>query len=228
MRCFYVLSLMLFLVGIAVSASADVRYIGTDTETQGEWETKYGKDGVVIFDAAAQGAVDPAPGGDNDLVREGLISHYETPDGQRYRWTRGDLPQHLNTKSLDGEDQKLNAVAFAGGQVSTVLQVDSPQYRVAAYYGGNENTRVQGIFGYLGDTAPADPDVEIATFGNGGNGVYVIWEVTANPGEPFTVLTTQVGPVNAVISGIFVDDMDPSAVTPGGLIDTWGNIKSMH
>jgi hypothetical protein len=216
---------MLFLVGIAVSASADVKYIGTDTDTQGEWEGKYGKDGVVIFDAAAQGAVDPAPAGDNDLVREGLISHYETPDGQRFRWTRGALAHHLNTKSLDGEDQKLNAVAFTGGQVHTVIEVDAAQYQVAAYYGGNENSRVQSIYGYLGDSSPDDPDVEVSKFGNGGNGVYVIWEVTAAPNEPFTIRSQQIGPVNAVISGVFVDVVDAPVESAGKLSVTWGQIK---
>jgi len=217
---------MFFLIGIAISVSAeDVEYIGTDTETQGEWEEKYGSDGVVIFNAAAQGVVDPAPGGNDDLVREGLISHYETPDGQRFRWARGALSHHLDTESLDGEEQNLNACAFTGGQVHTILEVNSAQYQVAAYYGGNENSRIQDIYGYLGDDAPDDPDVMVEKFGNGGTGVYVIWEVTAEPNEPFTILTKQIGPVNTVIGGIFVDVIVASVVSVGKLSVTWGQIK---
>jgi len=222
--CF--LSLMFFLVGLAISVSADdVEYIGTDTETQGEWEAEYGEDGAVIFSAPNQGVVHPAPGGEDDLVREGAIGNYVTPDGQRFVWTRGDLPHYLNTKSLDGEDQKLNACAFAGGQVHTVLEVDAAQYQVAAYYGGNENSRVQAIYGYFGDDPPAEPDVEIQKFGNGGAGVYVIWEVTAAPNEPFTIWTKQVGPVNAVVGGFFVDVVRAPVESVGKLSVTWGQIK---
>jgi len=184
---------------------------------------------VVIFASGDAGVVGPAPGGENDLVNAGLISRYETTDGQRFIWARGDLSQYLSTKSLDGSDETLNACAFAAGQVTTVVEVDADQYQVAAYYGGAENTRVQGVYGYLGSDVPAEPDVTIQEFGNDGAGVYVIWEVTANPNETFTILTTQVGPVNAVISGIFVDAGPATSVEASDkLIDTWGNIKSMR
>ena len=226
MRVFHVLSLAVFLVSFAVSISADVEYIDTDKETQGEWEEKYGKDGVIIFAAKGQGVVDPAPGGEVDLVREGLITHYETPDGQRFTWTRGNMAHHLSTNSLDGEATKLNACAFAGGQVTVKLEVAASQYQVAAYYDGNENTRVQEIYGYLDDDAPAEPDVTIEKFGNGGIGVYVIWEVTDKPNEPFTILTKQVGPVNAVIGGIFVDVIKTPVESVGKLPITWGKIKA--
>ena len=226
MKIFHVLSLVVFLVSFAVSTSADVEYIGTDKETQGEWEEKYGKDGVIIFAAKGQGVVDPAPGGEVDLVREGLITHYETPDGQRFTWTRGDMAHLLSTKALDGEAEKLNACAFAGGQVTVKLEVDAAQYQVAAYYGGNENTRVQDIYGYVGDDAPAEPDVTIETFGNDGAGVYVIWGVTDKANEPFTILTKQIGPVNAIISGVFVDVVSSSVESVGKLPITWGKIKA--
>jgi len=53
----------------------------------------------------------------------------------------------------------------------------------------------------------------------------VIWEVDAKPGELFTILTKQVGPVNAVIGGIFVDVIDLAVKPAGKLSTTWGEVK---
>ena len=220
------MSLVIFFISFAISASADVKYIGIDKKTQGEWEGKYGKDGVIIFSASHVGQPpDPAPGGKNDLVREGLIKRYETPDGQRFIWARGNMPHFLSTKELDGKHEKLNACAFNAGQVTVILEVDAVQYQVAAYYGGAENTRVQDIYGYLGDDIPAKPDVRIEKFGNGGTGVYVIWEVAAKPKETFTILTKQIGPINAVIGGVFIDAIKEPVRPAGKLSITWGEIK---
>jgi len=80
-------------------------------------------------------------------------------------------------------------------------------------------------YGYLGDEVLGEPDVDIEKFGNGGTGVYVIWEVDAKPGELFTILTKQVGPVNAVIGGIFVDVIDLAVKPAGKLSTTWGEVK---
>ena len=66
---------------------------------------------------------------------------------------------------------------------------------------GVSGSLCQVIYGYLGDNAPDEPDVTVEKFGNGGKGVYAIWEVTAALNELFTVWTKQVGPVNAVIGG---------------------------
>jgi hypothetical protein len=220
--------------------SADVKYLGSDESTQGDWIGKYGADGAIIFcnaeyknvDLSAPYKADPK----QKLIKEGLIKEltiYSDFEGKAkaYGWVFNASPPKDEKRSpllVDGSARYAGCVSGRAAHVAMTLTVNSTQYKVAIYCldydtGG---ARKHEVFGFQGKDIPQKPDATAPKGYN--NGVYYIWEVTG--GEPFKFYQKNLaGSVNSVSSGIFVDATITTSVKPLGKLPlTWCVIKSKY
>jgi hypothetical protein len=233
---FSLLSLGAFLFAFltfVVFSAAEVKYLGTDDKTQGDWIGKYGEGGAIIFcNKASHGADLPVPYEPSEkekLFKKGLIEEISITDtsGKAYGYIWNANPgDEKRCPWLVDKSARLGACVSGRTWVNLAisLKVDSSHYKVTIYCLDYDRVRVPGqkTYGYQGEKVPDKPDVEI---GDHTNGVYVSWEVTGK--EPFRYFADRIaGTVNVVVSGLFVDEM--KSVEPGGkLSTTWGCIKKL-
>lgn len=201
--------LVIFAISCVSMTYADVKYVGEDTKTKGNWTDKYGKNGAVIF----------KPNGDSKNLKD-IVE--VTDNGQRWDWANPTqderglfFPDDL--KKRTGSCMYNNAV----GVVTVETKLKNYQVAISAI-DWDSTVRVEDLVGYQGAKAPADPDVTVQN-PEFHEGVYYIWNVTGT--DPFNLQITHKGGANWVISGLFLDAIGASVDTNGKLATTWGLLK---
>ena len=230
---FLPISLGLILLLFVLSANADVKYLGTDWDTQGDWIGKYGADGAIIFcNQNAHNADLPVPykpSEEEKLFKKGLIEEISITSsggGAAYGWIFNANPGDDKKAPWLVDESSRFAACISGrnADVAITLEVDSDHYNVTIYCTDYDtaNTRGQQVYGYQGETLPDKPDEETVKYTDG---VHYSWEVTGD--EPFMYFAKNTLQFNCVASGLFIDDM--KAVKSGGkLSTTWGHIKNFQ
>ncbi|HGJ66482.1 TPA: hypothetical protein ENS27_14055 [bacterium] len=201
--------LAVFIISSISTIYADVKYVGEDKKTLGNWPEKYGKNGAVIF----------KPGGDSKDLKD-IIK--VTDNGQRWDWANP--TQDERGLFFPDDLKKRTGSCMFNNPVGLVeLETKLKSYQVAiSAIDWDSSVRVEDLVGYQGDKAPKDPDVTVQN-PDFHNGVYYIWHVTGN--DPFKLQITHKGGANWVISGLFVDAVGASVNANGKLTMTWGSIK---
>jgi hypothetical protein len=224
---------VLILLSFGLCTNAQVKYLGADTKTQGDWIGVYGESGAIIFcnkENHNADLPDPyKPDEGQKLFKKGSIKEIKlssTGGAKAYGWIFNANPGE-NKKAPWLTDKSARYAACVSGRsadMAMTLTVDSTHYKVSVYALDFDTTaRNFQAFGWQGKDKPDDPDDEIAKYTDG---VYVTWEVTGK--DPFQFYQKNgAGSVNCVISGVFVDDANVS-VEPNGKPSTlWGSIKSI-
>jgi hypothetical protein len=201
--------LAVFIISSISTIYADVKYVGEDKKTLGNWPEKYGKNGAVIF----------KPGGDSKDLKD-IIK--VTDNGQRWDWANP--TQDERGLFFPDDLKKRTGSCMFNNPVGLVeLETKLKSYQVAiSAIDWDSSVRVEDLVGYQGEKAPKDPDVTVQN-PDFHNGVYYIWHVTGN--DPFKLQITHKGGANWVISGLFVDAVGASVNANGKLTMTWGSIK---
>ena len=212
-------------------AIAEVKYLGTDWKTQGDWIGKYGKDGAIIFcnEKFHNGdlPVPYEPSSGEKKVKKGLIEEISITSsggGAAYGWIFNANPGNDKIAPWLVDESSRFAACISGrnADVDLTLKVNSDHYKVTIYCTDYDtaNTRGQQVYGYQGETLPDKPDEETVKYKDG---VHYSWEVAGD--EPFRYFAKNTLQFNVVVSGLFIDDMQD--VKPGGkLSTTWGRIKN--
>ncbi|MBM3215894.1 hypothetical protein FJZ36_13365 [Candidatus Poribacteria bacterium] len=208
-------------VAVAFTASADVKYLGVDKKTQGDWKGKYGKDGAIIFDAGGVNGVNN-PGKKSDQFRKGVLEAYDEGNSNRWNWATdaGNDKRGLTYVADDG--RRIGACAWGTGTHTFSLSVASKDYQVAVYcVDWDSSVRIEDIVGYQ-DAVPAKADLTVQN-PEFNAGMWLLWHVTGT--IPFKLNVTHKGGANWVISGIMVDAQ--LAVDPAGKASTtWSALRS--
>ena len=207
--------LLLIAAMLVVSAyslvSAEVEYVGADTDTRGDWTGKYGENGVILF--AIQ-----------DLVDLKVITEFDDGGNQRWDWENPTADER-GPVYLDDPGQRTGSCVFNNPVGVFTIETSLSNYQVAAYVvDWDSSVRVQDMVGFQGDEAPGDPDVTVEN-PEFNTGMYHIWHVSG--GEPFKLQITHQGGANWVMSGIFVDDLGAATAVQakGRLAATWGRLR---
>lgn len=202
--------IFIFAFNFVLFTYADVKYIGDDKKTKGDWPGKYGKNGAVAF----------KPGGDSKDLKD-IVDIKD--NGQRWDWANPTQDQR-GLVYPDDPKKRLGSCMFNNPVGIVTIETKLTNYQVAVYaVDWDSSVRVQDLVGYQGAKAPAQADVTVSN-PDFHEGVYYIWSVTGK--EPFNLQITHKGGANWVISGIFIDAIK-AAVDPGRKLTlTWGNIKT--
>lgn len=224
-------TLILILLSFCLCANAQVKYLGTDVKTQGDWIGVYGGSGAVIFcnkeNHNADLPVPYKPDEGQKLFKKGLIKEISIGSSgaaKAYGWIFNASPGDVKKAPWLTDKSARYAACVSGraADVAMTLTVDSTHYKVSVYALDFDTTaRNFQAFGWQGKDKPDKPDDEIAKYTDG---VYLTWEVTGK--DPFQFYQKNgAGSVNCVISAVFVDGT--ASVEPNGKISTlWGSIKN--
>jgi hypothetical protein len=220
----------LILLLSVLSANAEVKYLGADWDTQGDWVGKYGKNGVIIFCNEAfhnqdlPVAYEPAE--KEKLFQEGLIDEISitsSGNAKAYGWIFNANPGDDKRAPwlVDKSARYAACISGRAADVAMTLKVDSTHYKVTIYCVDYDtaNTRGHQIYGYQGEELPDKPDEETVKYREG---VHYSWEVTGD--EAFRYFAKNTLQFNTVSSGLFIDDAKDVVLT-GKLATRWGRIK---
>ena len=207
-------ALLLFIATILIVSAcslvtADVEYIGEDTDTRGDWPDEYGENGAILF----------AP---IDLVDLKDIDQYD--DGGNLRWDWAN-PTADSRGLIYPDDPGTRAGSCIYNNPIGLITIETKlmDYQVAVYVvDWDSSARVQDMVGFQGDQAPDDPDVTVNN-PKFNAGVYHIWHVSGK--ESFNLQITHKGGANWVVSGIFVDGLRTAVRAGDKLAITWGGVK---
>jgi len=189
---------------------ADVKYIGEDKKTLGDWPGKYGKNGAMVFQPA------------EDIKDLKDITKFDDKSNQRWNWAN---PTADKRGAIYPTDMKSRAGSCMFNNPNTVITLETKLkgYQIAVYAVDWDSTaRSESFTGYQGAKAPADPDVTIKN-PEFNAGMYEIWTVTGT--DPFNLKIDFVSGANWVITGIFIDATGASVDANDKLATTWGDIK---
>jgi hypothetical protein len=229
---FLPISLWLILLLFVLSANAEVKYLGADWDTQGDWIGKYGKDGAIIFCNGEFHNIDlPVPYEPSEKekkFKKGIIKEISITSsggGAAYGWIFNANPGNDKRAPWLVDESSRFAACISGrsADVAITLQVNSDHYKVTIYCTDYDTaeTRGQQVYGYQGDELPDKPDEDTVKYTEG---VHYSWEVTGD--EPFRYFAKNTLQFNCVSSGLFIDEM--KAVKPSGKLSTiWGRIKNL-
>ena len=233
---FLPISLGLILLLFVLSATAEVKYLGADWDTQGDWIGKYGADGAIIFcNQDAHNADLPVPykpSEEEKLFKKGLIEEISITSsggGAAYGWIFNANPGDDKKAPWLVDESSRFAACISGrnNDLAITLKVNSAYYKVTIYSTDydTENTRGYQVYGYQGEELPNEPDEEIVEYRDG---VHTSWEVTGQ--EPFRYFAKNTLQFNVVASGLFVDAIAaPTGVSPSSkLPEIWGKIKERY
>jgi len=232
-RFFSLLALSVFLLASLTFAGhsvAEVKYLGADWDTQGDWIGKYGKDGAIIFCNSefhnADLPVPYEPSEEEKKFKKGLIEEISitsSGNAKAYGWIFNANPGNDKRAPWLVDESARYAACISGrsADVAMTLKVNATHYKITIYCVDYDtaNTRGHQLYGYQGEKLPDKPDEETVEYREG---VHYSWEVTGD--ELFRYFAKNTLQYNTVSSGIFIDDM--KAVNEGGkLSTTWGHIK---
>ena len=208
---YFIISIMtiIFSFVFAFQILADVKYVGEDKVTKGDWLGVYGKNGVIIYQ----------PGGDREDLKD--ITKI-TDNGQRWDWAN---PTQDKRGTLYPDDLKSRAGSCIFNNPVGIINIETKlkSYRLSVYAVDWDSTaRVQDMFLYKGNKAPQDPDVTVEN-PEFNAGIYLIWDVIGN--DPVTLQVVHKAGANWVFTGIFIDALSTSVEAGSKLATTWGDIK---
>jgi len=198
-----------FVFVFASFTHAEVKYVGEDKKTLGDWPGKYGKNGAMVFALA-------------DVKDMKDITKFDDAKNQRWNWAN---PTPDKRGAIYPTDLKSRAGSCLFNNPNTVLTLETKlkNYQIAVYAVDWDSTaRSESFTGYQGDTAPKVPDVTIKN-PDFNAGMYEIWTVTGT--DPFNLKIDFVSGANWVITGIFIDALGAAVDANGKLATTWGDIK---
>ncbi|MBM3242770.1 hypothetical protein FJZ31_41445 [Candidatus Poribacteria bacterium] len=228
---FLPISLWLLLLSFVLSANAEVKYLGADWKTQGDWIGKYGKGGAIIFCNKEFHNTDlPVPYEPSEkdkLFKRGLIEEISitsSGNSKAYGWSFNANPGDDKRAPwlVDKSARYAACISGRAADVAMTLKVNSTHYKVTIYCVDYDtaDTRGHRVYGYQGEKLPDKPDEETVKYREG---VHYSWEVTGD--EVFRYFAKNTLQFNTVSSGLFIDDMQD--VKPAGkLSTTWGRIKN--
>jgi len=228
---FLPISLAILLLFV-LSANAEVKYLGAEWDTQGDWIGKYGADGVIIFCNdefhSADLPVPYEPSEQEKKFKKGIIEEISITSsggGAAYGWIFNANPGDDKRAPWLVDESSRFAACISGrnADLAITLKVNFDHYKVTIYCTDYDtaNTRGQQVYGYQGETLPDEPDEETVEYTDG---VHYSWEVTGD--EPFQYFAKNTLQFNCVASGLFIDDMKYVEVG-GKLSTTWGHIKQL-
>ena len=201
-----------FLALLSFSAKAAVNYIGEDIDTKGNWKSKYGALGAVLFDQRGDQEL-PGKIDEYELIN---VQYWNDPPGAVWEDERAPL-------SIDAPEERHAGVIFNTIPFYVNLKMSVDNYQVAFYFWDwNEQSRITDVIAYVGDEPP-DKQSDVTIEGdNHINGVYEIWEIAGSKTVSFRFSHTS--GVNSMVMGFFVNG--PEAVSSSGKLTTqWGNLK---
>ncbi|MBI4657452.1 MAG: immunoglobulin domain-containing protein [Verrucomicrobia bacterium] len=169
-----------------------VRFVTTDTTTQGSWKTKYGADGRVVV-------------GDPTTLLPGYI--LVAPSGpSSYTWLASTLAMRALQKDGSVTD-RLAACWYANNSFDLGLNVTGSELRrVALYFLDWEGGREQQVEIFA--AGGAGPPLNTQTVTGFYDGKYLVWDIKGN----VTIRVKSTVAANVVLSGLFFDT--PGAGTP--------------
>lgn len=208
--CLLIVFLLVFSISI-ISVYANVTFNGKDTTTKGDWTTKYGKNGVILFAIKDQ----------TDMKD---ITKFDDGKNQRWDWANPtDDPRGLIT--IADPKKRMGTCMFNNptGIISVETRLDS--YQATLFVIDWDSTaRIEELTGFQGEKASDKPDAVVQN-PEFNAGVYYKWLVTGK--DPFKIQIVHKGGANWVISGLFIDKVEGSAVESSmKLASTWGRIRA--
>lgn len=208
--CLLVTFMLVFSLSI-VFAYANVTFNGKDTTTKGDWTTKYGKNGAILFAVKDQ----------TDMKD---ITKFDDGKNQRWDWANPtDDPRGLIT--IADPKKRMGTCMFNNptGIISVETKLDNYQATLFVI-DWDSTSRVEELTGFQGAKAPDKPDAVVQN-PEFNAGVYYKWLVTGK--DPFKIQIVHKGGANWVISGLFIDKVEGSAVKSSmKLASNWGRIKA--
>ncbi len=181
---------------------ASATFVGTDTTTQGNWETAYGSSG---FDVSQ----DPS-------TNDPTLPSYATLNitgGQNYTWTSSTTDPRALQEAAPGSTNRIAGTWASSSTISVNLSLSDGQSHLLALYaldwdgfGGGASERIDLINNNSGAV------LDSRTLTSFQNGVYLVWDVS---GSITIRLTNLDSSANAVLSGLFLGGpLGPTVATP--------------
>lgn len=212
MRKSWLLGLIILVFALSiVSVYANVTFNGKDTTTKGNWTTKYGKNGAILFAAKDQ----------TDMKD---ITKFDDGKNQRWDWANPtDDARGLTT--ITDPNKRMGTCMYNNPTGVITIETKLDSYQATLFVIDWDSTaRIEELTGFQGAKAPDKPDA-IVQNPEFNAGVYYKWLVTGK--DPFKIQIVHKGGANWVISGLFIDKVEGSAVQPSEkLTSTWGGIKA--
>ncbi|MBM3212697.1 hypothetical protein FJZ33_10780 [Candidatus Poribacteria bacterium] len=208
LKTLFVSSVLLIFLFVSFSF-ADVKYVGEDKKTLGDWPGVYGKNGVVIFQT------------NGDLKDLKDITNIKD-NGQRWNWAN---PTQDKRGAVYPNDPKSRAGScIFNNPVGTInIETKLKDYQLAIYaVDWDSSARVQDMSLFQGNKPPQDPHVTVINPAFNA-GIYLIWRVTGS--DPVTLQVVHKGGANWVFTGLFLDALSTSVEGLGKLATTWGDIR---
>jgi len=212
MRKSWLLILVMIVFAISsVCVYANVTFAGKDTTTKGNWSTKYGKNGVILFAVKDQ----------TDMKD---ITKFD--DGKNNRWDWANPTDDARGLTTIADAKKRMGTCMYNNPTGVItIETKLDNYQATLFVIDWDSTaRIEEVTGFQGAKAPekADATVQNPEFNAG---VYYKWLVTGK--DPFKIQIAHKGGANWVISGLFIDKVEGSAVKSSEkLSSTWGSIKT--
>ena len=174
---------------INISSPNTAQFVKADLTTQGSWKGVYGSDGYnVIEDVTSY---------------PGYVT--VTPSGQsNYIWSSS-LSQPRALQKADSSTDRIAATWYSGGSFSLDVNFsDAAVHQMAMYFMDWDGGRTQTVSIQDATTHRVLDTRNLTSFYNG---EYLVWNLTGH----VTVVFTQTGAFNAVVSGLFFDPQAPVA-----------------
>jgi len=210
-RLLFVSITMLFVLS-SLCVYANVTFSGKDIATKGDWSNKYGKNGVILF----------AMTKDQTDIKD--ITKFDDAKNTRWDWANPtDDARGLTT--LADPKKRMGTCMYNNPTSVISIETKLDNYQVTLFVIDWDSTvRIEELTGFQGAKAPDKPDVTVQN-PEFNAGVYYKWLVTGK--DPFKIQVVHKGGANWVMSGLFVDKVEGSAVQLSDkLTSTWGGIRA--
>jgi len=207
----FVLITVMFVLASCIGAHAEVKFLGKDTTTKGDWPGKYGANGVILFAMKDQ----------TDMKD---ITKFDDAKNTRWDWANP-TDDKRGLVMLTDKTKRIGSCMYNNPNSVITLTTGLTSYQVAlCVLDWDSTARSEELVGFQGAAAPAKADATV-TNPEFNAGVYYKWAVTGS--DPFKIQVTFKAGANWVMSGIFLDKITGTAVQSGGkLATTWGDIRT--
>ena len=172
---------------INIVSSNTAQFVKADLTTQGTWKGVYGSNGYnVIEDVTSYPSyVTVTPSGESNYI-----------------WSSS-LSQTRALQKADSTTDRIAATWYNGGSFSMNVNIsDGGVHQMALYFMDWDGGRTETV---TIQDATTNNVLDTRTLTNFYNGEYLVWNLTGN----VTVVFTQTGAFNAVVSGLFFDPQAP-------------------
>lgn len=182
-------------VNISVQSNV-AQFVRQDTATRGDWKGMYGLDGYqFIGDSSANGSNLPS-----------YVSSVSITGATPYIWEASSSNPSALLKSASGTSDRVAAVWYGDSMSMNIHFNDQATHRIALYaldYNQNRSESVSIVDNATGTT------IDTRSVSNMASGKYLVWDVTGD----VTIVVSNTGPTNAVVSGLFFGQAAPATAT---------------